>query len=102
MGRIYGRRKHYQKKATLLMTMSGIGEYSAILILGEIGDIKRFKTPKELVSYAGLCPGIYQIQNSEKSSSKENVDNHLAYAHKGGTLQDGIIKKHHGPFRTKR
>jgi len=33
------------KKATLLMTMSEIGEYSAILILGEIGDIKRFKTP---------------------------------------------------------
>jgi len=29
------------KKATLLMTMPGIGEYSALLIRGEIGDINR-------------------------------------------------------------
>jgi len=37
------------------------------------------------------CPEEKVIQNSENSSSKENVDDHLAYAHKGGTLQDGII-----------
>lgn len=44
------------------------------------------------------------IQNSEKSSGKENVDDHLAHAHKGGTLQDGIIaNRHHGPsFKDKR
>lgn len=48
----------------LLMTMPGIGEYSAILILGEIGDIKRFKKPKSLVNYAGLCPGVYQSGNT--------------------------------------
>jgi len=34
--------------------MPGIGEYSALLIIGEIGNIKRFKTAKELVSYAVL------------------------------------------------
>ena len=44
------------------------------------------------------CPEEKVIQNSEKSSSKENVDDHLAYAHKGGTLQDGIIAWHHGPL----
>jgi transposase len=48
----------------LLMTMPGIGEYSAILIVGEIGDIKRFDNPKSLVNYAGLCPGIYQSGNT--------------------------------------
>jgi hypothetical protein len=38
------------------------------------------------------CPEEKVIQNSEKSSSsKENVGDHLAYAHKGGTLQEGII-----------
>ncbi len=31
------------------------------------------------------------IQNSEKSRCKENGDDHLVHAHKGGTLQDGII-----------
>ena len=47
----------------ILATMPGIGEYSAILIVGEIGDIKRFDNPKSLVRYAGLCPGIYQSGN---------------------------------------
>jgi transposase len=46
--------------AVLLKTIPGIGEISAVMILGEIGDIKRFDNPKSLVSYAGLCPGIYQ------------------------------------------
>ena len=67
------------KKATLLMTMSGTGEYSAILILGEIGDIKRFKTPKELVSYAGLCPGIYQSGNTERTERNQAVNKWLKW-----------------------
>ena len=83
------------KKATQLMTMSGIGEDSAILILGEIGDIMlregKYDRP-EISELLLQCPEEKGIQNSEKSSSKENVDDHLAYAHKGGTLQDGIIK----------
>jgi transposase len=44
----------------LLQTMPGIGEISSLMIAGEIGDIKRFNNPKSLVSYAGLCPGVYQ------------------------------------------
>jgi transposase len=47
----------------LLVTIPGIGEYSAILVLGEIGDIKRFDNPKSLVRYSGLCPGVYQSGN---------------------------------------
>jgi transposase len=38
----------------------GIGKFSSLMILGEISDIKRFSNPKSLVSYAGLCPEIYQ------------------------------------------
>jgi len=58
----------------LLMTMPGIGEYSAILILGEIGDIKRFDNPKSLVRYAGLCPGVYQSGNKSRDTI-ENANN---------------------------
>jgi len=56
MGRI---RKHSTtlKTPSLLKTIPGIGDYSALLIHAEIGDIKRFPTPKQLTSYAGLCPG---------------------------------------------
>lgn len=42
----------------LLMTIPGIGYYSALLILSEIGDINRFLKPKKLISYAGLNPGV--------------------------------------------
>jgi len=44
----------------LLQTVPGIGNFSSLMILGEIGDVKRFDHPKSMVSYAGLCPGIYQ------------------------------------------
>jgi len=44
--------------AKLLMTIPGIGYYSALLILSEIGDISRFSRPKKLISYAGLNPGV--------------------------------------------
>lgn len=48
---------------SLLQTIPGIGRFSSLMILGEIGDIKRFENPKSLVSYAGLCPGIHQSGN---------------------------------------
>ncbi len=48
---------------SLLQTTPGIGKFSSLMILGEIGDVKRFSNPKSLVSYAGLCPGIYQSAN---------------------------------------
>jgi transposase len=38
----------------------GIGPYSAMLILAEIGEIERFPAPKKLVSFAGLCPSTHQ------------------------------------------
>lgn len=53
-------RAEITQEAKLLMTIYGIGEYSALLILAEIGEISRFPTPKHLVSYAGLCPSTYQ------------------------------------------
>lgn len=43
-----------------LLPIQGIGKYSAMLILAEIGDIERFSTPKQLVSFAGLCPSTFQ------------------------------------------
>lgn len=40
----------------LLLTIPGIGYYSALLILSEIGDINRFPDSYHLCSYAGLVP----------------------------------------------
>jgi transposase len=43
-------------RAALLMTMPGIGIYSAAIILAEIGNIARFRGAKQLCSFAGLVP----------------------------------------------
>jgi transposase len=46
-------------RAQLLETVPGIGHYSAMLILAEVGDFSRFPTAKHLVSYAGLNPSVH-------------------------------------------
>lgn len=50
--------------ARLLMTIPGISYYSALMISAEIGDIRRFNHAKQLVSYAGLNPSVYQSGNT--------------------------------------
>jgi transposase len=46
------------RRARWLMTIPGIGEYSAMLLLAEIGDIGRFTDKHALCSYAGLVPRV--------------------------------------------
>jgi transposase len=45
--------------ARLLMSIPGVGYYSALLISSEIGDIDRFADSHHLCSYAGLVPSTY-------------------------------------------
>jgi len=44
--------------AQLLVTIPGVGALSALTILAEIGDIRRFPDALHLVSYAGLAPRV--------------------------------------------
>jgi transposase len=48
----------------ILMSMTGIDYFSAMMIASEIGEITRFSTPEKLVSWSGLCPSIHQSGNS--------------------------------------
>jgi transposase len=48
----------------LLMTVPGIGYYSALLIKSEIGDVNRFPFGERLCSYAGLVPSTYASGNT--------------------------------------
>ena len=52
------------KEVHLLQTMPGIGKYAAQVIQSEIGDIKRFSSPKKLCNYAGIVPS--QNQSGEQ------------------------------------
>ncbi|MFH1054440.1 MAG: IS110 family transposase [Candidatus Woesearchaeota archaeon] len=53
----------HNPNARLLMTIPGISYYSALMISAEIGYIRRFSSSKQLISYAGLNPSIYQSGN---------------------------------------
>jgi transposase len=46
-------------RVRLLISVPGIGYYTALLILSEIGDIDRFPDANHLVSYAGLNPSVH-------------------------------------------
>jgi transposase len=67
------------KETNILMSMIGIAEFSSLMIMGEIGDIKRFETPKELVSYSGLCSGIYQTSSTNRTVRNNAVNKWLKW-----------------------
>jgi transposase len=46
-------------KADKLKEIPGIGVLGAAMLIGEIGEIERFPSPKQLVGYAGMAPGLY-------------------------------------------
>jgi transposase len=50
----------------LLLSLTGVGVYSALLIKSEIGDVRRFPNYKKLVSWAGLAPSLHQSGNVER------------------------------------
>jgi len=51
------------ENAMLLTSIKGISYYSAMVIVSEIGNVKRFPNPKKLCSYAGLVPRTIQSGN---------------------------------------
>lgn len=44
----------------IIMTIPGISYYSGLMIVGEIGDIRRFNSARKLISFAGLNPSVSQ------------------------------------------
>lgn len=48
------------QQAKLLMTIPGVNVTVAIGLLSAIGDVSRFSSPQQLVSYFGLAPSTYQ------------------------------------------
>jgi transposase len=52
------------KETQLLMTIPGISYYSSLLIYAELGDVDRFDSHKNVVSYVGLNPTIRESGDS--------------------------------------
>ena len=56
----------YQKKKDSLNCFRGIDTLTSMTLITEIGDVKRFKHPKQLTSYAGLDIIEYSSGGKEK------------------------------------
>jgi len=54
----------------LLRSIPGIAAFLAALILGEIGDSRRFSNAKQLVAYCGMDSSVRQSGNQKKLLSK--------------------------------
>lgn len=44
----------------MLLDIYGVGLYTALLIIGELGEVQRFRSARQVGSYAGLTPRVRQ------------------------------------------
>lgn len=67
---------------SVIMSVPGIGKINGAMILGEIGDIKRFSHPSKLLAYAGLDPVINQSGkfNAKHTKMSKRGSKMLRYA----------------------
>jgi len=59
------RRASLDEDVRLLLSLTGVDVYTALLIRSEIGCIDRFPDYKRLISWAGLAPSIHQSGSVE-------------------------------------
>ena len=58
-----------KENISLLKTIPGIGVLTAITLVAEIGDFKRFKNSKRLVAFLGIDPSINESGNFKGSKN---------------------------------
>ena len=85
----------------LMMSMTGIDYFSAMLISSEIGEISRFSTAGKLVSWCGMCPTVHQSGTSmymgrmkkdgNKKKDKLDYDSSSKYSIKNRRKNEEIL-----------
>ena len=65
------------ERVKLLCQIRGIGRYTAMLIIAEVGEVKRFPTARHLCAWAGLTPTV-------RSSDGKARLGHIS--HQGSTI----------------
>jgi transposase len=66
-----------QQARTLLRTIPGVGEITSEVALSELGDIRRFRSAKQAVAYAGLAPGWRESAGKRKDLPIEKKGSRL-------------------------
>jgi len=66
----------YKKKKDALICYRGIKTLTAMTLITEIGDVKRFSHPKKLTSYSGLDIKEYSSGGKQKQFGITKMGNH--------------------------
>ena len=61
---------HIKENVLLLQTIPGMGQYSSVVILAEIGDFSAFEKPKQLTAFFGLDPSVNQSGTFQGTKNK--------------------------------
>ena len=72
-GRIDGELRARAKadpRVKTLTTLPGVGQFTALVMLAEIGDVTRFPSARKLASWAGLTPAV---RGSDLKVRHENI-----------------------------
>jgi transposase len=58
-----------------LVALRGIDKIAAMVLLAELGDISRFKSPSQLMAYLGLVPGEHSSGESRRQRAITRTGN---------------------------
>jgi len=58
-----------------LMAMRGVQLITAITLISELGDLSRFRTPRELMAFIGLVPSEYSTGNKRRQGGITKTGN---------------------------
>ena len=74
----FSQEKEYKEKANRLKCFVGIDTITAMSILSEVGDMRRFKTAKHFASFMGLTPSEYSSgDKTQRFSITKAGNSHL-------------------------
>ncbi len=81
-------------RARWLQTVPGIAAYSAMVVLGEVGQIERFGSKRALASYAGLTPSVRESAGRRK---RGGIGHHGSGTLRWIMLQVAQVAARHSP-----
>ena len=95
--RLYVKESH---DAQLLLTITGIDAFTAALVASEIDGIKRFASPKKLVSWSGMRPTVHQSGDTAyhgkmKKDSNRKVNWVITQCALSAAVYDPRMKAHY-------
>ena len=69
MKRVTNEDEHFKSDFALLISIDGVGPVTAMTILAELGDLRRFERARQLTAFAGVSPRVIQSGTSVRGKT---------------------------------